>query len=502
MCLRVGRRAQNRLSRGHPSFMRNALDKYRSLSPSVKASFWFLFASIFQKSVLALSTPIFTRMLTLEEFSKYPLYQSWTSLFIVFATLNVFNYATAKGLVKFKGDEKRFISAVQGFTTTLTFVAFGVFCGIHAFLGGFTGLPFFIIIMMFVDIISQSAFAFWSYVERFALRYKALVAVSIVTGILSPGIAVSYILMSGNFGWDNSWSRIFGWVLATGSVGMALYMINLLKGRSFFVVEYWKYSLVYCVPLVPHFLSSMLLSRSGQIAVDRFSGSDSAALFALANSLSMLLIIINDALLKTLIPWTYQRMSDGAYERIKKPINFLVVLVAGASLLLALLAPEMIRIFAGESFGEAVYLIPPLASTVYFMFLFNIFANIEYYFEETKLVSVASMVAGILILVLNFILVPLFGYMAAGYAALACYVAYALMHWLFMRKALKKHLYGAAVYDMPFIGRLSGAFVLLMLATSLIYRYPPVRYCVLLALCAALAVKRKEIFAMLKNMKS
>ena len=65
------------------------LKRYRSMSVIAKAAFWALFANILQKGIGILATPVFTRILTAEEFAQYTLYQSWHDIFIIFATLNV-----------------------------------------------------------------------------------------------------------------------------------------------------------------------------------------------------------------------------------------------------------------------------------------------------------------------------------------------------------------------------------------------------------------------------
>ena len=62
-------------------------------------------------------------------------------------------------------------------------------------------------------------------------------------------------------------------------------------------------------------------------------------------------------------------------------------------------------------------------------------------------------------MILNFIFIPAFGHIAAGYTTLICYILYALMHWFFMRRTLKKHIGGIAVYDTLFIAKLSIIFV-------------------------------------------
>jgi O-antigen/teichoic acid export membrane protein len=437
-------------------------------------------------------------MLTKEEFSKFAIFQSWQAIFMVFATLNITSYATAKALVKYKDDQDNFITSAQSLTVILVFFVFGIYCMIKFVYGGFSQLPFWIMVLMFIDIISASVFTFWSQIERCAFRYKALVLVSIFTGLFSPGIALVFILYSDKIELNKNWARILGWVIANGLIGLLLYIVNLRRSQSIFSAKYWRYCIGYCFPLIPHFLSAAFLQKIGQISVDRYTGGEKAGMFALANSLAMLMIVINDALTKSLVPWTYQKLAEGKYIEIKKPVNFILVMLAVADLTMVLIAPEVVRVFAGKSYMGAVYAIPPLVAVCYLGFLYNTYSNIEYYFEETKLVSAASIVAGVLVLMLNFTLVPRLGYIAAGYASLISYIIYVIMHYYFMRKTLKKHMEDRPVYDNSFIVKLTALFVVLVLCTPVLYSFMLIRYIILAGACFVVFVKRHFLTQQMK----
>ena len=103
-----------------------------------KASFWAFVANIIQRGISILATPVFTRILTTEEYAQYTLYQSWHDIFIIFTSLNVFNYAAYTAMIKFEDDKDGFISSAQTLTTGRIFITC---CNIdvfrYAFLCGF-----------------------------------------------------------------------------------------------------------------------------------------------------------------------------------------------------------------------------------------------------------------------------------------------------------------------------------------------------------------------------
>ena len=64
--------------------------KYKQMSIPVKASLWYTICNVINKSIALLSTPIFTRILTEEQYGTFTIFQSWFSILIIFTSLNVF----------------------------------------------------------------------------------------------------------------------------------------------------------------------------------------------------------------------------------------------------------------------------------------------------------------------------------------------------------------------------------------------------------------------------
>lgn len=466
---------------------------YKKIPLSARASIFFLFANIFQKAVMVIFTPLFTRIMTAEEFSQYAVFQSWETILTVFATLNISNYATAKALVEYRDHQNEFVSSAEFLTALLAVFVFGIFILIRSFVPGVNVFPMWVTILLFVDLVAVAFFSFWSQTERFNQRYKTLTVVSVLMGMASPIIAFLLILFSQELGLYKGWARIIGLVLTNGVVAIFLFYYSFKKSSVFFSLKYWKYCFSYCIPLIPHFLSMAFLLKVGQLFVDHFCGGEKSGIYALANSLALLMMVFNDALTKTLVPWTYQKMACNAYKDINKPISLSLVIIAVLDVAMALVAPELVRIFADSSYFDAIYAIPPLVSVCFFGFLYNAFANIEYYYKETKLVSLASIFAGIAVIVANYVLVPRFGYLAAAYSAWFSYVIYAIMHYVFMQVTLKKHLKNETVYDGLFILKLSVIYSLVILIIPVLYTMHNLRWAVIGVFFLVMFLKRKSL---------
>ena len=471
------------------------LKKYKNMSIIAKASFWALLTGILQKGIGVLVTPIFTRILSTEEYAEYTLFQTWHDIFIIFSTLNVFYYATYNAMEKYKEDRDGFITSAQSMVTLLSLGCMGIYVCVHMIFGEVIQFPLYIVVLMFMDMIFISAYYLWCAKCRYEYTYKAMTVVSILIGVSQPLLGILAIKYSPNRGYG----RIFGVVLIDILFGLIIYIYNLSKSKKLFVKEYWKYILVFCLPLIPHFLSSQILTRFDRIMIDDMCGKAQAGIYGLAYNLSTLMVIINDAVLKVLTPWTYQQISSDKKGNIKGIINKLVPIVALINIMLILFAPEVVKIFATKDYYEAIYIIPPVSCSVFFMFVYNVYVNIEYYYEETKYVAVASITAAALNVILNFVFIKKFGYLAAGYTTLASYILYALAHYLFMKVVSKKHADGYGFFNNKIILIVSLIFVAISLAIIKLYNYAIIRYVIISVMVVVAILFRKKIVRIIKR---
>ena len=67
--------------------MKRFINLYKNLSNEAKASAWFVVCNIIQKGISFFTIPIFTRLLTTEEYGMTNVYQSWMSLIIIFCNI-------------------------------------------------------------------------------------------------------------------------------------------------------------------------------------------------------------------------------------------------------------------------------------------------------------------------------------------------------------------------------------------------------------------------------
>lgn len=274
------------------------------------------------------------------------------------------------------------------------------------------------------------------------------------------------------------------------------------KGKAFFRAKYWKFALVFNIPLIPHYLSMTLLNQLDRIMIARMIGSSEAAIYSVAYTVAMMMNIITNAINHSFIPYTYKSIKENNYSGIRINSNFLLVLVGGVCLIAMAFGPEVIKLFATDEYYDAIWVIPPVAASVYFMFLYPLFANIEFYFEKTKLIMVASCLGSITNIILNYIFIDIFGYYAAGYTTLICYILFAFAHYVFYKKILKENIPELSnMYDIKFVLSFSVFVIIAMIAMTMTYKHIIIRYTTVLLLFIIIVSNRRRIVESIKTLK-
>ncbi len=478
--------------------IKKAINKYNSLPIQVKASLWFLLCNFMQKGINIITTPIITRLLTTEEYGQYSVFNSWLGIIGVFVSLRIGWGVYTQGLIKFENERSRFSSSLQGLTFVLALIWTVVYLLFRDFWNSLLSLTTVQMLAMLVMIWATAAYDFWAAEQRVMLKYKALVVVTLASSVLKPLVGIVFILLAEN--------KVTAYILALALVEVVaftgLFAVQLKRGKAFFDKGYWKYALSLCIPLAPHYLSQTLLNSSDRIMIEQLCGSGEAGIYSLAYSLSMIMTLVNNAVANTVNPWIYQKIKDKKTADIGGISYICLALIACANLVLIVFAPEAVRIFAPAKYYEAIWVIPPVAMSVYFMFAYGLFADFEFYYEKTSFISAATIAGAVLNIVLNYLCIEKFGYIAAGYTTLVCYILYAVGHYYFMTRLCREYLNGEKPYNLKLLLSMTAVFLTTGFAVMFTYNYPVIRYCLATAAVIAAIVFRKRIIGALKSVLS
>ncbi len=471
-------------------------EKYNSLTVQIKAAIWFLICSFLQKGISTLTTPIFTRLLSTEEYGVYNVFNSWLGIVTIFATLNLYSGVYTQGLIKFSDEKYVFISSLQGLCTALVSVCTVLYLVFRDYWNNLFSLTTVQMLAMLVMIWTTSVFNFWAGEQRVLYKYTNLVIVTLLVSLAKPIIGIVFVVLAE----DKVTARILGLVLVEFMGYTVLYLVQMYRGKVFFSKRFWSYALLYNLPLVPHYLSQTVLSNSDRIMIRDMVGDGEAGIYSLAYSISLIMTLFNTALLQTISPWIYQKIKEKRLQDISSVAYISLISIAIVNLLLILCAPEIIHFFAPTSYYNAIWIIPPVAMSVYFMFSYDLFAKVAFYYEKTVIITIASLIGAVLNIILNYIFIKKFGYIAAGYTTLLCYLIYSICHLFIMEYVCSRYAKTVNPYNIKVLVSISGIFVATGFSLLFTYKHTLLRYSLILLIIIVSIIFRKNIFNIIKHL--
>ncbi len=471
--------------------------KYKQLPIQAKASLWYTICSFLQKGISLIVVPIYVRLLTTGEYGEWNVFQAWRDILIIFASLNLSAGVFTKTLVDREDCRDAYTSSMQALGTLITCGMLVLYLLLRPAANRLLHLNTPLMLLLFLYFIVYPAFSFWGTRQRVEYRYKPMVVLTVLMSLLTP--TVSLLLL--RFTDLRAKAMILGYLLVQCGVGLVFYVVQFWRGKCFYSREFWLYALRFNIPLVPHYLSLIVLNQADRIMIEHYCGESDAGIYSFAYQLGYAINVLISAINGSRVPWTYEQFKNKVYDRLKPITNSLALMLGAAVLLVSLMAPEVIKILGTAEYTSAMYVIPVVTLGIYYTYVYDLYASIEFYFAAPKFVMYASVTGALLNVVLNAIFIPRFSFIAAAYTTLACYLVFMLMHFLFSRRVLRREKITDPVYDNKALFGISALVTAVCLASMLTFTYPLLRLGLALALLGVCYLRRNAIKQLLTTIK-
>ncbi len=474
--------------------MKKLINLWINTSAPAKASIVFLFVSIVQKGLAYITTPVYTNLLTTDDYGKVAVFLTWFQLIGVVAMFSLQAGVFNNGMLEYKQDRDGYMFSMLMLSNVITIITGSVFIGGYGIWGKYIKLDMPLVLLMFALFFTQPAMNFWQSRKRFEFKYKILAIATLSSCILSPIIAVVCIFL---FPSNKIYARLFGAECVLIAFYLFFYVYIIVKANGKLNTSYWKFAFLFNLPLLPHYLSNFLLNSSDKLMISYLINDTQAAFYNVAYAVGTVVSIVWSAINTSLLPFTYENCEKKNYKRISDITIPLILIYSAACLMIVLFVPEIIYIMAPKEYSIAIYVVPPIIGGVFFQSLYYIFANAIYYYKKPKYVMYASFTAAICNLILNYIFIPKFGFIAAGYTTLVSFIIQVLIDYFAMRKVL-----GFSIYNDKFLMVVSLVVIGISLVINFTYNCSFIRYGIFATLLAILLFKRQYIISLLKKIRS
>ena len=400
----------------------------------------YLVSNILNAVIPFILLPILTRYLNPSEYGEVAMFQT------LLGALGAFIGATFVGAAnrKFydldidKTEMAKFIGSCIQLTVFFSIFVFSVLFIFQDKFSEWLSLKpdyvLFAVIVSFCMVIINLRLGQWQ-IRKKAFKYGALqISQSLFNMLLSLILVV--VLLKGAEG------RISAQI--TASIVFSVIALVLLKKDSLLNFFTWRKDylsevLKFGIPLMPHIAGGFLLTTVDRFVINREIGLAEAGIYMVAVQLTAAIGIIFDAINKAYVPWLFEKLTTNKLEDkrqiVKLTYAWFCLIIVGV-ILSFWIGPPLVVLIAGDQYREAGKVVGWLALGQGFQGMYLMVTNYIFYSKRTGLLSIASISAGILNLVLLIILVRIFGLEGAAIAfAISMGIRFLLTWWI----AHKRH---------------------------------------------------------------
>ena len=380
-----------------------------------KHSFVYGLTGITSTVASVLLVPIYTRVLTPEDYGVIAILRTLTSILIILLNLGM-SSAIFWAYFRAEGDEEK--REVVGTALLFQFL-FLLVSTLVLVIGSYffnklifpEGQPGYYLIVAFITIFFQAGITLPLAILRAKEQSRRYVLLTLSNLILTIGFSI--------------WLVVF---LRLGVLGVLLASlissVLVYSGALPFIIRYAKLTisfewlkdmLSFGLPMVPSGLSLWVLNSSDRYFLNYFRDLSEVGIYNVGYRVGMLLVLIVSAVQLAYPPFMFSiAKRKDAKEIYKKFATYYFLLLFFIALGLAVLSREAVIILTGPKFHSAYTVIPFIAFAYVGFGLFNTFATGVSVVKKTIYSFIAVFLASAANVILNFLLIPQYGIIGAA----------------------------------------------------------------------------------------
>ena len=445
----------------------NMSEGKKGVKTVVKSASWYTISALLLRGVSIITAPIFTRLLSTSDYGLANNFTTWTQFISCISGLGL-STAILRGKVEFDRDYKQYLSSVQFLGFVFAGILLLIAIPFSGVLADFMNMDQWLVIVLFVYLLVYPSVSYMRINYRFEYRYKTNIFVSVIATIGNVFTSIILILVFSNVRYVG---RILGSVIPMFVMGLIFFIQIAKEGKTGYNRDYWIYALRLGIPLIPHSLAMIVLGQIDRVMIIKMCGSSQAGIYGFAYSYATIISLLTHALNEAIQPIIYSKLKQESHESINS-MTFLTTLgILCAGFLMILLVPETFKILGTKAYYEGVYVVFPVIIGSAFQYMYQNYACVEIYYKKSIWMAVGSMLAALINAGLNYILIPRYGYMAAGYTTGFGYLFLAIFHYIGARITSGKKIYRLDHMIFFFIvGTLGGLFCHLLIDQSIFFR--------------------------------
>lgn len=371
--------------------------------------------------------PIVTRVLSTEQMGIANTFISTRNTVVIIITCSVYAYVH-KAMIEFKDEKKSYIFSIIVFSILAVVISFCISLIFKEKLMKLLSLDNFLYYWLFISCLGFALYSIADYYCIFQNKYYIVAMIVLSVGPISQFLSVglSYVLEN-----DKYIGRVIGLDFVYLLVAVCLIVWMFVGRRPKIKTKYVKTTLAFTIPIIPHLLSQMVLTQCDLVMISYFCGSSKSGIYSMGHTVGFLALTVMSQIMASWSPWVYRRMEDKEFKTIFDNSKLIVLVGAYISIGLLTISTELIKIFLTDVYSPCIYIVPTLVVAMFFQFIYIFVYDFQFFNKKAKSIAGSSIVAAIFNLITNYIFIPKFGFLAAGFTTLASYFVLLMINYFF-----------------------------------------------------------------------
>ena len=418
----------------------------KKINPLLKSSIIYIVATIIGQGMTFLGIIVFTRLMDQNDYGLYSTYYAYVSVVTVLIGANL-HYALNNAYIDKKNRIKEFRKSVL----CLSFVIM-ILSSVVVLLAGkilLNEFSVFIIVMLLLHSYGFFVINYRMYSANMENDYKRKqpYAFQLIIPIL-------FMLFLSQTSFE---IRVIGSTVGVCGIAVLLFIEMMRYKGKLIDINDWKYALSIALPSVVMSISYMLMQQCDKVMITNICGSSDTAVYSVIYYLGYAIIAVDQAVAPVRQAWIYQKLDEQDVHEAGNIQKWYLVVIAILTTGLIMAGPEVVKIIAPSSYWQFEYIVPFVVSAC-MMMLYRFYTEITLFYKKNMILSMCVCVCAIINIILNAVLIPRAGAVAACYTTVVSYFLLFILTGIVSGKCMK-HIYSKKVF-LCFILWISGVSVL------------------------------------------
>jgi len=223
---------------------------------------------------------------------------------------------------------------------------------------------------------------------------------------------------------------------------IAIFILMKKKYLKFdFEIVYVKNALIFGIPLIPHVMSGTLLAMSDRIFLVNMLSVKDVGIYSVSFQVASAIAIVTTSINQAWIPNLFEKLNSAPNIEDKrllvKQIYIIMLVMVLVTIVFTLLIPYIFNIFIDRRYYEGITLAVLIATGFMIKGLYFMVTNFIFYTKKTHVLSIMTMISAIVVMGLNYFLIPVYGVYGSAYAMIFGYILFFIIVWVLANRAYK-----------------------------------------------------------------